>query len=163
MKVMKFGGTSVGTAARMQAVAQLVMGAGRNVVVLSAMSGTTNALAEIAGYLYNRNTDGARDVIGRLETKYLKTVQELYASADSRKAAEAFIHQTFEQFGGMLPQGEPPQGGAPGGFPGDSEAAPPEPIPQLPFRREAEKIGRNDPCPCGSGKKYKKCCGRNEA
>lgn len=26
--------------------------------------------------------------------------------------------------------------------------------------REGEKIGRNDPCPCGSGKKYKKCCGR---
>ena len=25
-----------------------------------------------------------------------------------------------------------------------------------------EKIGRNDPCPCGSGKKYKKCCGRNK-
>ena len=28
-------------------------------------------------------------------------------------------------------------------------------------RREGKKIGRNDPCPCGSGKKYKKCCGRN--
>lgn len=27
--------------------------------------------------------------------------------------------------------------------------------------RKAEKIGRNDPCPCGSGKKYKKCCGKN--
>jgi Predicted metal-binding protein related to the C-terminal domain of SecA len=27
-------------------------------------------------------------------------------------------------------------------------------------RREGKKIGRNDPCPCGSGKKYKKCCGR---
>lgn len=26
--------------------------------------------------------------------------------------------------------------------------------------RKGEKIGRNDPCPCGSGKKYKKCCGR---
>jgi SEC-C motif-containing protein len=25
-------------------------------------------------------------------------------------------------------------------------------------RREAPKVGRNDPCPCGSGKKYKKCC-----
>jgi preprotein translocase subunit SecA len=25
----------------------------------------------------------------------------------------------------------------------------------------ASEIGRNDPCPCGSGKKYKKCCGRN--
>jgi hypothetical protein len=28
------------------------------------------------------------------------------------------------------------------------------------FRREAPKVGRNDPCPCGSGRKYKKCCGR---
>ena len=28
------------------------------------------------------------------------------------------------------------------------------------YRREAPKVGRNDPCPCGSGKKYKKCCGR---
>ena len=27
--------------------------------------------------------------------------------------------------------------------------------------RKDKKIGRNDPCPCGSGKKYKKCCGRN--
>ncbi|WP_300923614.1 SEC-C metal-binding domain-containing protein, partial [uncultured Desulfovibrio sp.] len=26
--------------------------------------------------------------------------------------------------------------------------------------REGPKVGRNDPCPCGSGKKYKKCCGR---
>jgi len=28
-----------------------------------------------------------------------------------------------------------------------------------PFRREQPKVGRNDPCPCGSGKKFKKCCG----
>ncbi|MBQ6401413.1 MAG: SEC-C domain-containing protein [Firmicutes bacterium] len=28
-------------------------------------------------------------------------------------------------------------------------------------RRETPKVGRNDPCPCGSGKKYKHCCGRN--
>ncbi len=29
-----------------------------------------------------------------------------------------------------------------------------------PYRREEPKVGRNDPCPCGSGKKYKKCCGQ---
>jgi hypothetical protein len=29
-----------------------------------------------------------------------------------------------------------------------------------PFRRESPKVGRNDPCPCGSGQKFKKCCGR---
>jgi len=34
---------------------------------------------------------------------------------------------------------------------------------RVPVRKTAEKqIGRNDPCPCGSGKKYKKCCGQNE-
>ena len=30
----------------------------------------------------------------------------------------------------------------------------------MPYQREGKKIGRNDPCPCGSGKKYKKCCGK---
>jgi uncharacterized protein len=29
------------------------------------------------------------------------------------------------------------------------------------IRRDAPKVGRNDPCPCGSGKKYKQCCGKN--
>jgi preprotein translocase subunit SecA len=31
---------------------------------------------------------------------------------------------------------------------------------QLPVRREAPKVGRNEPCPCGSGRKYKDCCGK---
>ena len=35
-----------------------------------------------------------------------------------------------------------------------------EPVPKKPAKRTAKKIGRNAPCPCGSGKKYKKCCGR---
>jgi preprotein translocase subunit SecA len=34
-----------------------------------------------------------------------------------------------------------------------------EPVKKVPQRRETPKIGRNDECPCGSGKKYKKCCG----
>ena len=33
--------------------------------------------------------------------------------------------------------------------------------PAEPLRREAPKVGRNDPCPCGSGRKYKLCCGAN--
>ena len=32
--------------------------------------------------------------------------------------------------------------------------------PQKPVVREGAKVGRNDPCPCDSGKKYKKCCGK---
>jgi preprotein translocase subunit SecA len=32
--------------------------------------------------------------------------------------------------------------------------------PKKPVQRKAQKVGRNDPCPCGSGKKFKKCCGQ---
>lgn len=35
--------------------------------------------------------------------------------------------------------------------------------PNMPARKESGKVGRNDPCPCGSGKKYKKCCGGKES
>ena len=38
---------------------------------------------------------------------------------------------------------------------------PPPGMPGAPMRQAAPSVGRNDPCPCGSGKKYKKCCGRN--
>jgi len=48
-------------------------------------------------------------------------------------------------------------GGREGGGRGTRRRAP-EPI--APFERDQPKVGRNDPCPCGSGKKYKKCCGK---
>ena len=51
MNVMKFGGTSVGSAARIKDVARLVTQRGKNIIVLSAMSGTTNTLVEISDYL----------------------------------------------------------------------------------------------------------------
>ena len=50
MKVMKFGGTSVGSAERMKNVTKLISDGQRNFVVLSAMSGTTNSLIEISDY-----------------------------------------------------------------------------------------------------------------
>ena len=34
--------------------------------------------------------------------------------------------------------------------------------PQFPVKRAAPKVGRNDPCPCGNGRKYKKCCGKSD-
>lgn len=44
-------------------------------------------------------------------------------------------------------------------LPGEDDEPLPEPVETI----HAEKqVGRNDPCPCGSGKKHKKCCGRNK-
>ena len=55
MKVLKFGGTSVGSAQRMKEVAKLITDGEQKIVVLSAMSGTTNTLVEISDYLYKKN------------------------------------------------------------------------------------------------------------
>ena len=83
MKVLKFGGTSVGSAQRIKDVAALVAGRGKNIIVLSAMSGTTNSLVEISDYLYKKNVTGAKENINALEVKYMKTIDELFSRASS--------------------------------------------------------------------------------
>ena len=96
MKVLKFGGTSVGSAQRMKDVSALITSDGQpKIVVLSAMSGTTNTLVEIADYLYKKNPEGAHDVINRLELKYMEHIQELYASEEWRSKTEAFLREEF--------------------------------------------------------------------
>ncbi len=42
----------------------------------------------------------------------------------------------------------------------EGEAEQPEKVPEQPYARSGQKVGRNDPCPCGSGKKYKQCHGK---
>ncbi|MCB1077929.1 MAG: SEC-C domain-containing protein, partial [Verrucomicrobiae bacterium] len=53
-----------------------------------------------------------------------------------------------------------PDAPAAGGGPAAPSAAPQIQLPAQPIKRELPKVGRNDPCPCGSGKKYKQCCGK---
>ena len=95
MKVLKFGGTSVGSAERIKKVAGIVTGKGKNIVVLSAMAGTTNTLVEISDYLYKKNTDGARETVNKLELKYLKTIDELYSTESSKASALEKIKACF--------------------------------------------------------------------
>ena len=96
MKVMKFGGTSVGSPERMKSVSTLITKSGEPVfVVLSAMSGTTNSLVEISNYLYKKNTDGANEVINRLEQKYMGHVEELYSTEEWKRATRDFLREEF--------------------------------------------------------------------
>ncbi|WP_277265095.1 aspartate kinase [Prevotella corporis] len=96
MKVMKFGGTSVGSPERMKEVASLVTKSGeRTFIVLSAMSGTTNALVEISKYLYKKNPDDANRVINDLEEKYLSHVEELFSTEKYKTITKDFLFQEF--------------------------------------------------------------------
>lgn len=95
MKVLKFGGTSVGSAQLMKHVADLITKRGKNIIVLSAMAGTTNTLVEISDYLYKKNTDGAKETINLLERKYFKTIQELYKDENTANKALSGIKACF--------------------------------------------------------------------
>lgn len=95
MKVMKFGGTSVGSAERIKNVAKLVTGKGCNVVVLSAMSGTTNTLVEISDYLYKGNAAGALETINALEVKYNSTIDQLFDDEEFRQKAIVEVRGCF--------------------------------------------------------------------
>lgn len=93
---MKFGGTSVGSPDRMKNVASLITASGEpTFVVLSAMSGTTNSLVEVADYLYKKNPEGANEVINKLEKQYAKHVDELLADPQHREKLRAFLVDEF--------------------------------------------------------------------
>jgi aspartate kinase len=97
MKVMKFGGTSVGSPERMKNVASLITESGEpTFVVLSAMSGTTNTLVEISDYLYKKNPEGANEVINQLERKYMQHVEELYSTDEYKEKTRNFLRGEFE-------------------------------------------------------------------
>lgn len=96
MKVLKFGGTSVGSAQRMKDVAELILNRGKNVVVLSAMSGTTNSLVEISGYLYNHNIAGARECINALASKYMNVIDELYSTTEYKEKAKDIVNSCLD-------------------------------------------------------------------
>ena len=95
MKVLKFGGTSVGSAERMQGVVKLITDGESKIVVLSAMSGTTNSLIEFTNYLRNGNVNGACEHSTYLLSKYMQTIKDLYRTEAGAKAATEKVNAIF--------------------------------------------------------------------
>lgn len=104
MKVLKFGGTSVGSPENMRAVMRIITDGKKKTVVLSAMSGTTNSLVEIAGQLYNNNQKAALDLVDQLEKKYEKVVDELLTTAELKQKGQAVIEEVFTLLRSFDPQ-----------------------------------------------------------
>lgn len=96
MKIMKFGGTSVGNPERMKALIPLINDGERKIVVLSAMAGTTNSLVEIANLMNAGNTSEALIKNENLRSKYHQVVDDLYSSDNSKKSGHDMIDSHFE-------------------------------------------------------------------
>jgi aspartate kinase len=96
MKIMKFGGTSVGNPDRMRSIIPLIAGEEEVIVVLSALSGTTNSLVEISDLLYARKVEEASQKNEALRSKYFQVVEDLYSTDLYRKEGHELINSHFD-------------------------------------------------------------------
>lgn len=104
MKVMKFGGTSVGSPSRMKDVVELVKSRGRNIVVLSAMSGTTNTLVTVTDYLRGGNRIGAAETLTSLKNKYSGVIEELFTISAQMGKGKAIVEGIFNELYSYTPE-----------------------------------------------------------
>lgn len=104
MKVMKFGGTSVGSPSRMKDVVELVRSRGRNIVVLSAMSGTTNTLVTVTDYLRGGNRMGAAETLTSLKNKYSGVIEELFSSSHQKEKGKRIVDGIFNDLFSYTPE-----------------------------------------------------------
>ena len=95
MKILKFGGTSVGSPERMTKLLDIINPAEAQIVVLSAVSGTTNSLVEISGKLLKEDKQGALTLINALNQKYNDFVAELLPAAEFREQGQEVVDYHF--------------------------------------------------------------------
>jgi len=95
MKIVKFGGSSVSSAAKIKDVVSLIKKENKNIIVLSAFEGTTNTLIEITDHLYRKNSDEANKIIDCLKNKYSELISELYATQECKSLAEELLNKYF--------------------------------------------------------------------
>lgn len=93
--IQKFGGTSVGSPQRIKDLVELTVNPTAKIVVLSAMSGTTNALVAICECLYARDMKAATEKTNTLKKQYVTVVQELFQTENFRSKAMLLLEQHF--------------------------------------------------------------------
>lgn len=95
MKILKFGGTSVGSAERIKGLLEIVTPKEKQIVVLSAVAGTTNALVEIGhSFLLGKNEEALEQIRVHKEI-YISLISELFSSEQSRQKAASLINYHF--------------------------------------------------------------------
>lgn len=95
MKILKFGGTSVGSPERMKKLLDIIDPTEEQIVVLSAVSGTTNNLVEISSKLLKEEKQEALNLIHVLQQKYNDFVVELLPEGDFREQGQEVVDYHF--------------------------------------------------------------------
>ncbi|MFS4482541.1 aspartate kinase [Hyunsoonleella sp. 2307UL5-6] len=95
MKVLKFGGTSVGSVENMANVKEIINDGESKIVVLSAMSGTTNNLVEIANNIKASHPKKALEIINDLSQKYTVVIDKLLQNERLNTSTKNYISKRF--------------------------------------------------------------------
>ena len=94
MKILKYGSSTLTSAAKIKEVAKQVASEKGNIVVLSSINGSREALREVADYLYMKNVDGAMELMNNMELQYAKLVDDLFPeaknNAEMKKVVESY-------------------------------------------------------------------------
>lgn len=96
MQVYKFGGTSVGSPERMRNIAEILRGKKDLIVVLSAMSGTTDKLAQITNLLYESLKKEASEKCQALREEYYRLIPELLINDQTRNECREMVSSHFD-------------------------------------------------------------------
>lgn len=104
--------------------------------------------------LFDELVQGVKEEAVEMLFRVQAVKEERVASLLDQSSKTQFLHPESGGMPAAVPQADQP----PSSVRDAVHAAAPKPVT---VRREEPKVGRNDPCPCGSGKKYKKCCGAN--
>ncbi|NMH86944.1 aspartate kinase [Flavivirga algicola] len=96
MKVLKFGGTSVGSIENMCNVKNIINDGDKKIVVLSAMSGTTNKLVAISSDVANKAHNEAIDKINKLHETYTITIDKLLNNKVLNKEVKEYVSNVFD-------------------------------------------------------------------
>lgn len=95
MKVLKFGGSSVGTANRMKHIPSLINFDEQQLIVLSAMKGTTDKLYQLVDLKKKKQCKQSKHELSNLYKKYNETIKELFEAGNILQQARLFIRQIF--------------------------------------------------------------------
>ncbi len=95
MRVLKFGGTSVGSIENIINVKSIINDGNKKIVVLSAMSGTTNELVAIANHIKDKNSNEAIEKINKLHETYTATINSLLLDEKLNKQTKNYVSEIF--------------------------------------------------------------------
>tara|TARA_B100000767_G_scaffold139630_1_gene131936 strand:- start:392 stop:679 length:288 start_codon:yes stop_codon:yes gene_type:complete len=95
MKILKFGGTSVGLPSSIKKLVSLINGNQSKIIVLSAISGTTNELVRFSNLINQNEYQSAQECSQNLKQQYIELIDELFSSNEFKNKGEEIINHHF--------------------------------------------------------------------